>query len=61
MKYIYKSIPYMALQVSTEALALLRSLPAVLDIEEDVPIPLIDPVLDNGRRKGRSFAPKLMN
>jgi hypothetical protein len=52
VKHIYKSIPYMALQVSAEALAILRSLPTVLAIEEDIPLKLIDPVMDNGKAKG---------
>ena len=52
VKYIYKSIPYMALQTSVEALAILRSLPAVLAIEEDIPQTLIEPVIDNGQPKG---------
>ena len=52
VKHIYKSIPYMALQASVEALAVLRSLPAVLAIEEDIPQKLIEPVIDNGQPKG---------
>ena len=52
LSHIYKSIPYMALQVSPEGLALLKASPAVLGIEEDVPMPLIDPVPDNGGAKG---------
>ena len=42
--HIYKSIPYMALEVSAEALSALEFLPEVLAIEEDVPLPLPDPV-----------------
>ncbi len=42
--HIYKSIPYMALEVSAEALATLELMPEVLDIEEDVPTPLPEPV-----------------
>jgi hypothetical protein len=41
---IYKSIPYMALEVSPEALTTLEFMPEVLAIEEDVPMPLPDPV-----------------
>ncbi len=52
VNHIYKSIPYMALQVSPEALALLQASPAVLGMEEDVPLPLIDPVLDGVGAKG---------
>ena len=49
---IYKSIPYMALQVSVEGLALLQASPAVLGIEADVAMPLIDPVPEGGGTKG---------
>jgi subtilisin family serine protease len=42
--HIYKSIPYMALEVSAEALSALEFMPEVLAIEEDVPEPLPDPV-----------------
>ncbi len=52
VKHIYKSIPYMALQVSPEALTILSSSPSVLGIEEDVPFKLDDPVEDNGQAKG---------
>jgi subtilisin family serine protease len=50
VNHIYRSIPYMALQVSPEALALLQASPAVLGMEEDVPMRLIDPVLDGGAK-----------
>ena len=56
VKYIYGSIPYMALQVSAEALAILRSLPEVLAIEEDIPQTLIEPVIDNVQPKGGNLA-----
>ena len=44
VNHIYVSIPYMALDVSAETLALLQSLPEILDIEQDVPYSLIEPV-----------------
>ena len=42
--HVYKSIPYIAMEVTPEALAVLELTPEVLDIEEDMLIPLPDPV-----------------
>ena len=42
--HAYKSIPYIAMEVSPEALAVLELTPEVLDIEEDMLMPLPDPV-----------------
>ncbi len=40
LNHTYSSIPYLALEVSPEALAILESLPEVLAIEEDKPVKL---------------------
>lgn len=42
LNHIYTTIPYLALEVSTETLALLPKLPQVLDIYEDKPRKLVD-------------------
>jgi subtilisin family serine protease len=47
INHTYSTIPYLALDVSSESLAILESLPQILDIEEDVPIGLILPIEDN--------------
>ncbi len=39
----YRSIPFLALQVTPKSLSILQDSPLVLDIEEDVPLRLIDP------------------
>jgi subtilisin family serine protease len=43
VKYIYSFTPYLALEVSPEALSILQTLPEVLDIREDTLDLLIDP------------------
>jgi subtilisin family serine protease len=50
LKNRYISIPYLALEVSPEALAILEALPEVLAIEEDVPVKLIEPVTGSGAK-----------
>jgi len=46
VNHVYSSIPYVALDASSEALSILESLTEVLDMEEDKPLGLIEPVLD---------------
>lgn len=41
--HTYRALPYLALELSFEGLALLSSLPEVLEIREDVPVGPIDP------------------
>ncbi len=41
--HTYRSLPYLALELSFEGLLLLSSLPEVLEIREDVPVGPIDP------------------
>jgi subtilisin family serine protease len=53
---IYRSIPAMALQVSAEALAVLRASTAVQAIVEDLPQKLIEPVPDGKGAKGEAPA-----
>jgi subtilisin family serine protease len=56
----YGSIPFLALRVSAGALAALRASPAVLGIEEDMPVRLIEPA-DDARQTdvGEPDQPKL--
>jgi len=48
----FKYIPYISLRVTPAALALLRELPAVLGVEEDLPDKLVEPVPDQTGPKG---------
>lgn len=50
LNHTYPFIPYMALKVSQEALAILESLPEVLYIQEDKPVKLPLPVKDGGKK-----------
>ncbi len=52
--HIYTTIPYMALEVSAEALVILNDLPQVLDIEEDKLMKLIAPVPGSIGAKGKT-------
>jgi subtilisin family serine protease len=47
LNHMYGSVPYLALQVSSEALAILPSLPEVLDIFEDRVTKIVDPPLSD--------------
>lgn len=49
VNHTYNSLPYLALAVSPESLEILRSLPEVLDIQQDVPLKLTDPIDDTNR------------
>jgi subtilisin family serine protease len=53
----YSSVPYVALNVSPEALAILASLPEVLDIQEDRPIKLQNPVRGGPEAKDGAHPP----
>ena len=49
INHTYISLPYLALAVSPEALEILRALPEVLDIQQDVPMRLPDPIDDTNQ------------
>jgi len=53
---VYKSIPYMAMEVTSEALSALELIPEVVDIAEDKAMPLSDPV-PTEKMKGNGEAP----
>jgi uncharacterized repeat protein (TIGR01451 family) len=56
VNHVYRSVPFVALRVSADALEALASLPQVLDIEEDRPAKLVDPFLGDGSAKGSASA-----
>jgi subtilisin family serine protease len=57
VKRCYQSIPFLALEITPKALSVLQDSPTVLDIEEDVPLKLVDPVESGkGSRDAKSSA-----
>jgi uncharacterized repeat protein (TIGR01451 family) len=56
INHIYRSIPFVALRVSADALDVLASLPQILDVEEDHPMQRIDPVPETGTTKQSASA-----